>query len=279
MSNRQTIAVADACLFEALEAANLTEQVGALAQLGLLPEARSLRVGSATATLTHARFGRKLNHVVGFGLGAPATEQELVHIETAYAKIGCPVEIDLCPFADLSAVALLGAHGYVVNAFGNTYVHRDLDKIEASGATNAIHVRQMADGEAEDVQRWSIAGFAAQEVPRSSELLALLAISAIHRDDTRIFVAEIEGKIAGTAALSIIDLGGMRGAHLHLASSLDAFRGRGVQAALLNIRLSEASSAGARFATVTARPKTSSARNAVRAGFALAYTKPTFARS
>ena len=190
-----------------------------------------------------------------------------------------PIEIDLCPFAETSAVTLLGERGYTVNAFGNTYVRGGLNRMDALPIPQAIHVREMTAGESANFVQWSIAGFAAQDNPRPFELLEFLAISAIHRDDTKLFVAELEGEIAGTAALSVIDIDHVRGAHLHLASTFNKFRGQGIQAALLNARLQAAAGAGASLATVTARPKSSSARNAERAGFALAYTKSTFSRS
>jgi len=279
MANFEALTASDALLFEQLEAANLSAQVETLSQHGVLPESHSLRIGSAVAAITHARFGRKLNHVVGLGMSAATSASELNAIEEAYANIGCPVEIDLCPFANTSTLDLLRKRGYAVNAFANTYAYRNLMDLEQSADTSAVTVREMAESEIEDFQEWSVAGFAAQSNPKPLELLKLLAISATSREDTILQVAEINGAVAGTAAVSIIDLGSVRGAHLHLASTLTQFRGQGVQAALLRARLRQAATAGAHLATVTARPATSSARNAERAGFKLAYTKPTFSRS
>ncbi len=279
MDTGKAITMDDALLLERLEAANLTAQVETLASCGAFPGARCQQIGSAVAAITNARFGRKLNHVVGMGLDATPSEAELHSIEEAYANIGSPVEIDFCPFADVSTLSLLGERGYAVNAFGNTYICRDLAIPGQSSDTPTIRVRAMDEREAQEFREWSISGFAAQSKPRPRELLDLLAISAVHREDTVLQIAEIDGQIAGTAAVSIIDLGPVRGAYLHLASTLVQFRGRGVQAALLRARLRHAAAAGASIASVTARPATSSARNAERAGFKLAYTKPTFSRS
>ena len=65
---------------------------------------------------------------------------------------------------------------------------------------------------------------------------------------------------------------------LYIASTLPAFRRRGVQAALLRARLAAARDAGCALVFVGARLANTSARNVERAGFRLAFTKATFAR-
>jgi hypothetical protein len=56
------------------------------------------------------------------------------------------------------------------------------------------------------------------------------------------------------------------------------YRERRVQAARLRSRLSDARLTGFDLAIVQARPTNVRARNAERAGFSLAYTKPTFSK-
>jgi GNAT superfamily N-acetyltransferase len=121
----------------------------------------------------------------------------------------------------------------------------------------------------------SIAGFSAQPKPRSRELLGALARSACNRADTDLFVAELDGAVAGTAALSLLPTVAGLVAHLFLASTLPQARNQGVQTALLAARTQAAHRRGARFAHITARPGTTSARNVERAGYRLAYTKLT----
>lgn len=278
MTVEGVLTAAKAALIEQVEAANLTAQIEVLAACGALPESRCIRFGTATAGVTHERFGRKLNHVLGLGMGEIVSDRQLFSIEDAYARINCAVEIDLCPFADPSSLDVLARRGYVVNAFIGTYVRDGLTQYRQSFETNPISVRLLGPEASEHFVELSIAGFAAQAAPRSSELLQLLALSALRRQDSTLFAAEIDGQIAGTAAVSIFDLGSVRAAHLHLASTLREFRGRGVQVALLRARLRQAAEAGASFATITARPANGSARNATRAGFRLAYVKPTFFR-
>jgi len=274
----EALTAADALLIERVEGENLAAQVEALADGGALPDALCLRIENAVAAVTHAKFGRKLNHVVGFGLGAPFDSDHLTMIEALYEKRGIAVEIDLCPFAETPTFDLLKQRGYAVNAFSNTYIHTGLGSCRGGPQNSSIQLRDLRPAEAEDFVAWSVSGFASQPTHRPMELLRLLAVSALRRSDTRLLVAELDGRVAGTAAISIMRIGGTVAAHLFLASTLPEFRKRGVQSALLQARLDEARRAGAALATVTARPTNSSARNTLRAGFRLAYTKATFSR-
>jgi GNAT superfamily N-acetyltransferase len=211
-------------------------------------------------------------------LGKPTNGDALKEIESLYESRGIPVEIDLCPFAEEATLELLKRREYAVNAFSSTFVHTSLHLCQGRDEESDIHIRDLSPDEEGRFIEWSQTGFAAHTVPRPADLLRLLAISALRRTDTQIKVAEIDGNVAGTAAVSIIGVEGTRAAHLFLASTLPEFRGRGVQGALLQARLDVARRAGAMLATVTARPTNSSARNTERAGFRSAFTKATFSR-
>jgi GNAT superfamily N-acetyltransferase len=263
------VTAADAGLIERVEAENLANQIAGLVASRAAPAATVLRFGATVAAITPPEFGRKLNHVVGFGMSDMPLLEQLVSIERGFAAAGVPVEIDLCPFAHPSTLALLEERGYRATAFLNTYVHISRDRHEPRGWPG-VSVRQIAESEVE--------AFIGQSSPRPASLLHALACSAGSRLDTILYVAEVEGVIAGTAALAVMDIDGVRAAHLYLASTLPAFRGRGVQAALLDARLSDASASHVRLATITARPTNTSARNTIRAGFHTAYTKVSFRR-
>jgi GNAT superfamily N-acetyltransferase len=79
---------------------------------------------------------------------------------------------------------------------------------------------------------------------------------------------------AGAAAVAI-----RRGlTALFTASTRVAFRGRGVQTALLQARLALAAAMGCDLAVVQTKPGSASQRNVERVGFCLAYTKVTMVR-
>ena len=236
-----------------------------------------IHVGAASAAITEAAFGRKLNHVVGLGMGTVVTDEDLDSLAHAYAARGMGTEIDLCPHADPSALAALGRAGFAVNAFSNTYV-RVLtdDDLVARGHDHIEVLTERTDTEPRFVAA-SVAGFGAQAQPKPTALLETLARVAMARADTTLFIAMVDDVVAGSAGMSILPspLGPI--AHLYIASTLPAYRSQGIQLALLRARLQAAGRAGCLLASVTARPGNGSTRNVERAGFSLAYTTATFA--
>ena len=231
----------------------------------------------ASAAITEAAFGRKLNHVVGLGMGAVVTDEDLDGLVRAYAARGMDTEIDLCPHADPSALASVGRAGFSVNAFSNTYVRALTDDdLEARFSDHIEVLTERTDTEARFVAA-SVAGFGGQPQPKPAALLETLARIAMARADTTLFIAVVDGVAAGSAGMSILpsDLGPI--AHLYIASTLPAYRSQGIQLALLRARLQGARRAGCMLASVTARPGNGSTRNVERAGFSLAYTTATFA--
>ncbi|MBW8756044.1 MAG: GNAT family N-acetyltransferase [Burkholderiales bacterium] len=264
-----------AATLEAAEAWHLRVQAQTWRALGAV-DAHAVEIGGGVAAFTEPLFGRKLNHVTGLGMAGPVDEDALARVEAAYARRGLGVEIDLCPHADASVMALLGRRGYVVNAFSNTYA-RSVDDVPDRVAPG-IEILRSEEADALFVEA-SVEGFSLQAQQRPRELLAALARIAHARDDTSMFVARVDGRVAGSAGLSVMETPRGRVGELYIASTLPAFRGRGVQAALLKARLAAARDAGCALVFVGARPANTSARNVERAGFGLAFTKATFARA
>ena len=86
------------------------------------------------------------------------------------------------------------------------------------------------------------------------------------------YLARVDGKVAGGATLAIRD--GVAG--LFGASTLSAFRKRGVQAALLHARMKRAAEVGCDLTVCLAQPGSTSQRNIVRQGFTVLYTRVKF---
>jgi hypothetical protein len=86
------------------------------------------------------------------------------------------------------------------------------------------------------------------------------------------YLARIENAVAGAATLAIRD--GVAG--LFGASTLPAFRNRGVQTALLGTRLARAAEAKCDLAACLAQPGSTSQRNVMRKGFSVLYTRVKF---
>lgn len=263
---------------EHAEALHLKRQVETCRLLQPELDAHVVSIGGGVAAYTAGEYGRKLNHVTGLGLDAPVSERELVALEAGYARLGLAAEIDLCPFVGSDTLELLASRGYAANAFSNTFV-KAVDHIPSeSPAHPSVAIEAITAGKAEAFLAASLAGFSSEQGRRPTVLLQILAKIALMRADTRLYLARIDGEIAGSAGLALIDLPDVTVAHLHIASTLPSYRGRGVQSALIQARLTDARRAGSTLASITARPANSSSRNAVRAGFELAYTKTTFTR-
>ncbi len=262
---------------ESAEALHLTRQVQVCAQIRPELGAHAVHAAGGVAAFTTGEYGRKLNHVTGFGLGVSATENDLIALENTYAKIRLATEIDLCPFVNDDVLKLLAARNYAVNAFSNTYVTAISSIGANSSADPKIKIDRTSPADGEDFFATSIAGFANQRSDRPAALIEILARIAIARKESRRYVARIDGQIAGSAGLALLNLPDGPVAYLYIASTLPTYRGRGVQQALIQARLVDAWRAGFEIAGITARTNTASARNAARTGFALAYTKASFA--
>ena len=89
------------------------------------------------------------------------------------------------------------------------------------------------------------------------------------RPDTRLFLAEQNGRAIATGALCLNE--GI--ALLAGASTIPEGRGRGAQLALLSSRLAYAADHGCDLAMMCALPGSGSQRNAERHGFRIAYTR------
>jgi ribosomal protein S18 acetylase RimI-like enzyme len=266
-----------AAALEGAEAQHLRQQVQTWRALGA-DRARVVDIDGGVAAFTEPLFGRKLNHVTGLGMRGAVDPAALQALESDYAARGLGVEIDLCPHAAAGMLALLAGRGYVVNAFSNTYA-RTLDDLPATGRADPGIAVLEGRAAADRFVDASVAGFSLQADPRPRDLLVALARIAHARQDTGLFVACVDDRVAGSAGLSVTQTPLGPVGELYIASTLPEFRGRGVQTALLRARLAAARAAGCALAVVMARPQNVSARNTERAGFRLAFTKATFARS
>jgi ribosomal protein S18 acetylase RimI-like enzyme len=89
------------------------------------------------------------------------------------------------------------------------------------------------------------------------------------------YLARVDGAVAGGATLALRE--GVAG--LFGASTLPAFRNRGLQTALLRQRLARAMAEKCDLAVCIAQPGSISQRNVVRQGFSALYTRVKFERA
>lgn len=258
-------------LTEAAEAAFITEQNRAAGQLYPKDGFIAQPLGTGVIAITKASFLWKLNHVAGFAMNGPVTDQDIDTIERLFQGINLPPYINLCPFSHPTARHLFNERGYTVDSKISVYTLPLQDYENNNTTTTTIEITRVSDTENDLFTEYSISG--AKSLGRPVELLETLAKSATLRSDTRLYFAKIDGHISGSAGLAFLTTPFGQVAELYIDSTVPESRGRGVQTALLRARLADAKAAGVERAVLYARPGEASARNAERVGFQLAYTK------
>lgn len=221
-------------------------------------------VGGGYAVYTGSAF--PVNHACGLGMNGPVGEDDVARIEEFYRSRCAAPRIDLCPLADESLLSLLRQRGYTVDGFMNA-LWRPLPPLPGEFApVPGVEITRPGAGEAELWLRTVAEGFSGQDAPGTTR--SILAPN-FYGENSEPFMAWVGGQPAGGGI--IVSHEGV--AALGSASTLPAFRRRGVQLALLQARLEAAAQAGSDLAVTLTEPASPSQRNIERAGFCLAYTR------
>lgn len=225
--------------------------------------------------------GSFLTQSFGFGTRGEASEEALDELEAFFHARGAAPMHEVSPIADPAVLALFAARGYRVAeltsilwqplaggvAHGTDASRATHDRGVDAAAASPVQVR-IARGD--DTARWadtSARGWGDQ--PGAADFVRDFAPIAAAAAGTDCFLAEVNGEPAGAGSLAMHD--GV--AILAGASTVPAFRGRGVQKALLQARLAHAAASGCDLAAMGALPGSASQRNAERQGFRIAYTR------
>jgi GNAT superfamily N-acetyltransferase len=233
----------------------------------------AIPIGGGYATF--AEDGSPLNKVAGLGFGGVPVAAEWDAVEFAFAKQGAPVQVELAHLGEPEIAAQLTARGYRLTGFENV-LGRTVDPRPVPLSPPGIEVRPSGDGELDLWLDVVVGGFMEPDPVgvSSHEEFARDVIARTVRDlygaaGVRRYLALCDGVAAGGASAAYAD--GV--AALTGASTLPAYRRRGIQSALLAQRLADAADAGCDIATVTTSPATKSQQNAQRQGFELLYTR------
>jgi len=243
------------------------EQVSALQQLW--PDATSEVIAGGTAVFGGTTY--PANHIVGMGLYDPVTLDDVERVEEFYRSRGVPCEMVVSPLADPSLRELLVPRSYRITEF-NSVLIRPLERCVPVRAADGITVERVTP-ETEQVWASVIARGFAEYGPVPENLFAAFATLP----DSLNFLARVDGEPAGGGMGTVMREAGI--AALFGTATLPEFRGRGVQTALINRRLWEASQQGCEYAVVSTMPGSGSQRNMERRGFRVAYTKIVVVRS
>jgi ribosomal protein S18 acetylase RimI-like enzyme len=223
-----------------------------------------------------------MNKVIGVGFAGMPPGERLEEIERMFQERGAPVQAEVATLADPALAAMLTRRGYVLQNFENVS-GRPIGESDADPRPDpAIQIDLMRTDEAEAWLDATIVSFehpddrgvAAEPLPPREAMEASMRPFLLVPEFRR-YGARIGDRLAGTASLRLDN--GI--AQLCGAATLPAFRRRGVQAALLRRRLSDAFRAGCDLAVLTTQPGSTSQENGHRQGFSLLYARAVLVRA
>jgi GNAT superfamily N-acetyltransferase len=221
--------------------------------------------------------GSPVTQAVGLGLDGPVSEGEFDRLEEFYRSRSEAVRVETCPLADASLIRYFGERGYRVTEFSNVMAlpldGSSLSTSVPSIPPDGVTIERIGK---EHTDLWTLTvsqGFS-EKFPVTQEVLDVMKMFA-HGSNVECYLARVDGAVAGGATLAVRE--GVAG--LFGASTLPAFRNRGVQTALLKQRLARAAEQNCDLAVCLAAPGSSSQRNVVRLGFSVLYTRVKFERA
>jgi N-acetylglutamate synthase-like GNAT family acetyltransferase len=246
------------------------------------PESRAIVMPVCGGLAVYAGPASPINKVIGLGFDAPLDLSSIADVEREFRNRDEPVRIELSILADATAGPTLSERGYRLHGFENA-LGCPLERTATADAPPDITIETLNDGDARLWAEIAVTAFlnldGTGSVPDDGlsreqmerELRDYAALPGFVR-----YLAWIDGNPVGEAALRLDRDSGL--AQLAGAGTLPAYRGRGVQKALLQRRLADARAAGCDLAIVTTAPGTRSQENVMRRGFALLYTRAILVR-
>jgi len=220
--------------------------------------------------MVFAGLGSPIGRVTGAGFERPLTAEDLDRIEHFYRERKAPSQVDLTPLHRPEIFEMFKERGYAIAELNNV-LYRKLDLSDVfSPPPPHCEIRRSPPEEAEIAGCIVESAFFPDGAP---EAFRGLITPLYQMPDALPFVAVVDGKpvACGTGVVirehRVFALGG--------AGTLAAYRGRGLQTALLCARMKAALEAGCEYAVVVTQGGTTSQRNAERLGLQVAYSKVT----
>lgn len=219
--------------------------------------------------MVFAGLGSPIGRATGVGLDTPLTAADLDRIEQFYSGKKAPSQVDLCPLHGPEVFEMFKERGYAITELNNVLFRKLEDEITVFISTG-FEIRRSPVDEAEITGAIVESAFFPEGAP---EAFRGLMAPLYQMEGALAFVASCEGKLVACGAGLVIPQ--HRVFALCGAGTLAAYRGRGLQTALLRARLHAAREAGCEYAVVVTQGGTTSQRNAERLGFRVAYSKVT----
>ncbi len=221
-----------------------------------------------------AGLGSPIGRATGVGLDRPFTAKDLDRVEQFYRARGAPSQVDICPLHDPALFEMFKERGYAIAELNNV-LYRRLDPEEKFPLVpEGCEIRPGLPEEAEAAGSIVEQAFFPDGAPEPYRGL----LSPLYQMEGALtFVATTGGRMVACGAGLVIPEHRVFG--LFGAGTLPEFRGRGLQTALLRVRMAAAAKAGCEYAVVVTQGGTTSQRNSERLGFRVAYSKVTVIKS
>jgi GNAT superfamily N-acetyltransferase len=220
--------------------------------------------------MVFAGLGSPIGRATGVGLDRPLSAEDVDRIEQFYRERKAPSQVDLTPLHKPEVFEMFKERGYAIAELNNV-LYRKLNPEEVFPPPPAdCEIRRSPMEEADIAGSIVESAFFPDGAP---EAYRGLITPLYQMENALAFVATVGGKpvACGTGVVvpehKVFALGG--------AGTLSAYRGRGLQTALLRARMRAAVEAGCEYAVVVTQGGTISQRNAERLGMRVAYSKVT----
>jgi GNAT superfamily N-acetyltransferase len=245
-------------------------RTGSPGPAGALPVAGGLAVSKGPRSQSSAAFG--------LGLAGRVSAEDLRHVEAHLGALGGAVRIELCAYADPSLAPELARRGYRPERFHQVLVREvDADSPAARpGAVPWADELEVREVRADEARAW-VDAFAVAHLgaPPATEAEAEDLLAVPRTEGNACFAAIDRGAPVAVAVVSAH--GGV--ALLSGAGVVPAWRGRGLQLALVEARLAWAARNGCELAACAVEPGGASQRTLEKAGFRVAYPKLVMVRA
>jgi len=273
-----TALILDLALARRIELAQAQAAVDCAEALGRMrPDGRGTVEPIAGGFAVYCGAGSPVTQAVGLGLDGAVSDAEVDRLEEFYRSRGETVRVETCPLADASLIQQFGERGYRVTEFSNVMAlplcGSRSSEMERGDPPAGVTIERIGKAQM-DLWTLTVAQGFSENFPVTQEILDVMKMFALGAN-VECYLARVDGAIAGGATLALRD--GVAG--LFGASTLPAFRNRGVQTALLKERLRRAVAENCDLAVCLAQVGSISQRNVSRQSFSVLYTRVKFERA
>lgn len=216
------------------------------------------------------------NRVIGAGVQAPLDARALEDILAHYAAAGRAPNVEV--YQDITppeVLTRLERAGFVPSGHGLEAHVLETDR-EIDARPSSVTIRAVSPGERAHFGELVRDGFDMADGGLLAEFFVDLTVSSLRAlgDSGAAFIASVDGQDAGTGQLVLSD----RVAGCYSGSVLAAFRGRGIQHALIAARVAEGLRRGRRIFVSQTDPDSPSGHNLHDLGFRTLYRAAWYAR-